>query len=306
MFVDDRISFHRFLFSIFNFIFEKFFYEQFMPELPEVELVTKSLDKLVKSRKILIAELLRQKLAPATSPEKFADLLKNTTINHVTRRGKHILFDMDNSKTLIVHLRMSGRFMLLPLERENPKFSHAIFYLDNETKLVFQDQRHFGFMRIIETIDLNDSKELKKLAPETFSEEFNRKYFRNVLLTSKRSLKEFLLDQTKVTGLGNIYASEALFLAKISPQISAHDVPPRKANILFEKIREVLAESIAHGSTLNVDPENIDGSYFGGSYEDRWRVYDRENLPCIDCKTLIVRLKQGGRSSYFCPKCQSN
>jgi len=275
-----------------------------MPELPEVELVVQSLNKLVSQRKIVVGELLRERLAPFNSPLDFAERLANSTINGVSRRGKHILFDLDNGNTLIAHLRMSGRFMLLPIERENPKYTHAAFFFADETRLVFQDQRHFGFMRIVETDKLFETKELKSLAPEPFGEDFTPKYFRDVLKTSKKSLKEFLLNQTKVTGLGNIYASEAMFLARVNPQTPANEVSARKANVLFEKIREVLHESIAHGSTLNVNPENIDGSYYGGGYSHGWRVYDRENEPCVFCRTTIVRLKQGGRSTYFCPKCQ--
>ncbi len=247
---------------------------------------------------------MRQRLAPENTPADFAERLRDSTITSVGRRGKHILFDFDNGQTLIAHLRMSGRFMLLPLEKNLPKFTHAIFYFSDESRLVFSDQRHFGFMKIVETAKLRDTKELKKLAPEPFSEEFNKKYFREILKTSKRSLKEFLLDQTKVTGLGNIYAAEAMFLACVNPQIAANKLSVRRADVLFEKIREVLAESINHGSTLNVNPENIDGSYYDGGYEARWRVYDREKAPCVNCETPIERVKQGGRSSYFCPKCQ--
>ena len=275
-----------------------------MPELPEVELVVKSLDKLVKGREIVVAELLRERLAPFNPPLEFAEKLKDTVINFVHRRGKHILFDLNNGQTLIAHLRMSGRFQLLPLEYDLPKFTHAVFYFTDDMRLVFSDQRHFGFMKIVETENLFQAKELKNLAPEPFSDDFSPKYFRNILKTSKKSLKEFLLDQTKVLGLGNIYASEAMFLARVNPQIPANKVSAKKANVLFEKIREVLAESIAHGSTLNANPENIDGSYYGGGFENRWRVYARENSPCTDCRTDIKRLKQGGRSTYFCPKCQ--
>lgn len=277
-----------------------------MPELPEVELVARSLDKLVARRKIIAAQLLRERLAPENSPADFALRLKNAEINFVHRRGKHVLFDLSNAQTLITHLRMTGRFMLLPLERENPKHAHAVFYFSDETRLVFQDQRHFGLMKVLKTSNLNESKEIKCLAPEPFSVDFTPKYLREVLRTSQRSLKEFLLDQTKVCGLGNIYASEAMHLARVNPQIPANELSPRKANVLFEKIREVLAESIAHGSTLNVDPENIDGSYYGGGYENHWRVYDRENEPCVSCGKEIKRIVQGGRSSYFCPKCQKN
>jgi len=275
-----------------------------MPELPEVELVAKSLDLLIKGRKIIVAELLRERLAPENPPAQFAERLKDATINFIHRRGKHILFDLDNQHTLIAHLRMSGRFMLLPVERDLPKYSHAIFYFEDETRLVFQDQRHFGLMKIVETAGLHEAKEIKKLAPEPFSEDFNPQYFRDILKTSKKSLKEFLLDQTKVLGLGNIYASEAMFLARANPQIPANKLSARKANVLFEKIRDVLVESIAHGSTLNVNPENIDGSYYGGGYENQWRVYDREKEPCVNCEAPVKRIVQGGRSTYFCPRCQ--
>jgi formamidopyrimidine-DNA glycosylase len=275
-----------------------------MPELPEVELVAKSLDSLVKGRKIIVAELLRTRLAPENPPAQFAERLKDATINFIHRRGKHILFDLDNSNTLITHLRMTGRFMLLPIERELPKYSHAVFYFEDEMRLVFQDQRHFGLMKIVETANLHEAKEIKKLAPEPFSDAFNPQYFRERLKTSKKNIKEFLLDQTKVLGLGNIYASEAMFLARVNPQIPANKLSARKANVLFEEIRKVLAESIAHGSTLNVNPENIDGSYYGGGYENRWRVYDREKEPCVNCASAIERIVQGGRSTYFCPRCQ--
>lgn len=275
-----------------------------MPELPEVELVAKSLDALVKGRRIIAAELLRERLAPENPPAEFAERLSGASINFIHRRGKHILFDLDSSDTLMTHLRMTGRFMLLPIERELPKYSHAVFYFEDETRLVFQDQRHFGFMKIVPTENLYEAKEIKKLAPEPFSDDFSPKYFRDVLQTSKKNIKEFLLDQTKVLGLGNIYASEALFLAKVNPQTAANQVSARKANVLFEKIRDVLDESIAHGSTLNVNPENIDGSYYGGGYEQRWRVYDRENEPCVECETPVKRIVQGTRSTYFCPRCQ--
>jgi len=275
-----------------------------MPELPEVELVAQSLNKLVAGRTIIAAELLRERLAPFNPVAEFAERLSNSKITSVNRRGKHILFDLDNGQTLVAHLRMSGRFMLLPIDRENPKYTHAAFYFAVDLRLVFQDQRHFGFMRVVETENLFETKELKSLAPEPFSDDFTPKYFREILKTSKRSLKEFLLDQTKVTGLGNIYASEAMFLARVNPQILANEVSAKKANVLFEKIREVLRESIAHGSTLNVNPENIDGSYYGGGYTNGWRVYDREKESCVKCETEIGRLKQAGRSTYFCPKCQ--
>lgn len=275
-----------------------------MPELPEVELVAQSLNKLVSNRKIIAAELLRERLAPDTTPPVFAEKLKNSQIEFVSRRGKHVLFYLDSAQVLMTHLRMTGRFMLLPLERDLPKHTHAVFYLDDETRLAFQDQRHFGMMKIVERDKVFEAKELACLAPEPLSDEFSLKYFQNALKTSRRSLKEILLDQTKVCGLGNIYAAEAMFLARVNPQTSAADLSAKRAAALHEQIRFVLTESIAHGSTLNVNPENIDGSYYGGDYEGKWRVYDREGEPCVNCQTPIKRIVQGSRSSYFCPKCQ--
>ncbi len=275
-----------------------------MPELPEVELVTKSLQQLVAGRKIVAAELIRARLAPDHSAAEFVSSVAPSVIERVTRRGKHILIELSNGRTLIVHLRMSGRFMLLPLEREFPKFTHAVFQLEDDLRLIFQDQRHFGMMKVVAREDVSTTKEIAKLAPEPFSEEFSLEYFRDVLKKSGRSLKELLLDQTKVLGLGNIYASEAMFLARVNPRRKANQISKPKSAALYEAARFVLAESISHGSTLNVDPENIDGSYYGGGYEERWRVYDRENEPCIDCQKPIKRIVQGGRSTYFCAGCQ--
>lgn len=275
-----------------------------MPELPEVELVAKSLNKLVAERKISSAELLRERLAPSDSPLRFAEKLKNTKINFVHRRGKHVLFNLDSKLTLLTHLRMTGRFLLLPVERELPKHTHAVFYFADDSQLAFQDQRHFGLMKIVETEQLFETREIKILAPEPLSDEFTPDYLREVFTRSRKSLKEILLDQTKVCGLGNIYAAESLFLARINPQMAACELSARKINLLFEKIREVLYESIAHGSTMEVDPENIDGSYYGGAYEDQWRVYAQEKMPCRKCRAKIKRIVQSGRSTFFCPRCQ--
>ncbi|HRI02872.1 MAG TPA: bifunctional DNA-formamidopyrimidine glycosylase/DNA-(apurinic or apyrimidinic site) lyase [Pyrinomonadaceae bacterium] len=274
-----------------------------MPELPEVETISKALDKLVRGRTISTASLLRQRLAPDISPASFARNLSETTINFVHRRGKHILFDLSGGKTLIVHLRMSGRFSLLQAETEDPKFTHAVFHFDTDERLVFDDQRHFGLMKVVKTPKLHEAKELQKLAPEPFSDEFSVEYLRSVLKTSKRSLKEFLLDQTKVCGLGNIYAAEAMFAAGVHPAIAANKVAAKKVPLLYAAIRDVLRIAIAHAEGLPVNHEDLEGGYFSAGGTE-WMVYDREKEPCRYCNTPIVRLKQGGRSTYFCRKCQ--
>ena len=275
-----------------------------MPELPEVELVARFLDRLIKGRTILNAQLTRQRLAPHSTPNSFAKSLKGSTINFVHRRGKHILFDLDKGRTLLTHLRMSGRFMLLSAERELPKFTHAIFELDGGDLLIFQDQRHFGFMRAAKTSEINDLSEINKLAPEPFSNEFSPAYLRASLKRSSRKLKEFLLDQSKVCGLGNIYAAEALFLAGIHPSKRTNTLSMKRTERLHLNIRSILDEAIEAGSTLNIDPADSDSAYYGGEYERYWRVYDREGRPCLQCGSTIRRIKQAGRSTFFCPQCQ--
>ncbi len=275
-----------------------------MPELPEVELISRSLNTLVAGRQIQEAILLRERLAPASLPADFARDLLHSTVISVGRRGKHILIHLDNGRTLIVHLRMSGRFSLLTDEDDDPKFTHAKFRLADGDRLVFDDPRHFGLMKIVKTRELNDAKELAKLAPEPFSDDFSLQYFRKTLAGSKRSLKEFLLDQTKVCGLGNIYAAEAMFAAGVDPRVPANRLSAKRSARLFECIRAVLQLAISHAGDLEVDPKNLEGGYFSVGDETIWYVYDREKEPCRNCKTPIVRLVQGGRSTYYCRRCQ--
>ncbi len=275
-----------------------------MPELPEVETIARSLNVLLNGRTILSARLLRQRLAPKTPADIFASILSGRTINFVHRRGKHILFDLSGDTTLIVHLRMSGRFSILPAERDDPRFTHALFHLDTGERLVFDDQRHFGLMKIVTSKDLYETKELKSLAPEPFSEEFSPRYFQSVLRSSKRSLKDILLDQTKVCGVGNIYASEALFAAGVHPELRADRISRPRAEKLRQAILTVLQEAIDFAIGRPVDPEDLEGNYFSSEREPSWLVYDRENEPCRHCNSPILRLKQSGRSTYFCRKCQ--
>lgn len=274
-----------------------------MPELPEVEHVAKALGRLVARRTITSAVLHRARLAPYSEPHTFAADLAGAAINFVHRRGKHILLDLDNGRTLIVHLRMSGRFMLLDQDDEDPKFSHAVFFLEDQHRLVFQDQRHFGLMKIVETGRLFEAKELSKLAPEPFSEEFSVEYLAATLAATGRSLKEVLLDQTKVCGVGNIYASEAMFIAGISPRRRARNVPKTRLKPLYDAIKTVLAEAIAAQDSIIPDPKIIGEGVYGGS-DPSWRVYDREGQPCSECSSPIRRIRQNGRSTYFCPQCQ--
>lgn len=275
-----------------------------MPELPEVELVARALNKAVSGRRIEFAELLRERLAPGAPPAEFAEKLQNGGINFVHRRGKNILFDLDNGRTLLTHLRMSGRFMLLSPDADDPKFTHAVFHLKDGSRLAFQDQRHFGLMKIIETPLLSEDGAIMKLAPEPFSDDFTVEYLRESLGRSTRSLKEFLLDQGKVCGLGNIYASEAMFRTGISPRRLARNVPRGKVEALFGNIKAVLNDALALGETRVPDPVIIGEGVYGDGVSADWNVYDREDEPCRACETPIRRIRQGQRSTYYCPTCQ--
>ena len=206
-----------------------------MPELPEVETVVNHLASLVVGERIVSADLIRERLAPHHDKGAFSSTLRNASISQVHRRGKHILIDLDNGRTLMVHLRMSGRFLLVANEDSEPKFTHARLSLGNDKKLLFQDQRHFGFMRIVDSDTLFDSKELKNLAPEPFSEEFSSDYLKVAAFRSTRSLKEFLLDQTRVCGVGNIYASEACSSGALTEKVGQHLTRQRRSN--FQSLR---------------------------------------------------------------------
>lgn len=275
-----------------------------MPELPEVEMVVRHLRNLVRGRTILKAQLIRPGLAPDNSPRQFAIGLRHATLQEVTRRGKHILLHFDNARSLLVHLRMTGRFLYVAANHADIKHTHALFWLDNGKKLCFVDPRHFGLMELIPTAKLPQSKHLHKLAPEPFSEEFSDEYLYAVLKRSKQPIKLTLLDQTKVLGLGNIYASEVLHRARINPRLGANQLSRPRTTRLQREIVTVLNEAITNNSTMNTDPEDISGSYTGGVFESMTMVYEREGLPCHTCQQPIRRFTQSGRSTYYCAQCQ--
>src|SRR6185295_1532325 len=221
-----------------------------MPELPEVEHVVRALTPLVTGRRILAAELNLKRIAPGISRPAFDRRLKNLLITGVGRRGKYILFKLESGHVLTTHLRMTGKFVSLTTDQSLPPYAHVIFYLDDERRLVFCDMRQFGRMQIFKD---PPPKELRSLAPEPLSEDFTEEYFLNTLSRSRRPLKHLLLDQTRILGLGNIYASEALFLAGVNPKKAANKLSKPRARKLYQAVREILQEAIDAGSTLKID-----------------------------------------------------
>ncbi|MFZ4984969.1 MAG: bifunctional DNA-formamidopyrimidine glycosylase/DNA-(apurinic or apyrimidinic site) lyase [Blastocatellia bacterium] len=275
-----------------------------MPELPEVEMVVRHLRRLLEGRRIERARLLRARLAPDLTPRQFAARLRGAEIAEVGRRGKHILVQVGGGWTWVIHLRMSGRFLLAEKEMELPPFTHATFELDNGWHLLFTDQRHFGLMMVVRTAELEGVEALRRLGPEPFDDGFSVEYLSARCERSRQPIKLLLLDQSKVVGLGNIYAAEALHRAGIDPRLEARQLSPRRLTRLHAEIREVLREAIEAGSTLNTDPREVYGRYGSGAFEENWRVYDREGDPCPGCGEAVQRFTQGGRSTYYCAVCQ--
>jgi len=291
-----------------------------MPELPEVEHVVRALRRVIVRHRILAAEIRLPKLVPPEGKAAFNRKIKGSRIIGVRRRGKFILIDLDRARrlshgraartrsgsgsVLIVHLRMTGKFRYLTIDEDLPRYAHVVFYLDNNRRLVFCDQRQFGVMKLVPYTRLADTKGIRELAPEPFSDEFGLSYLKETLARSQRSLKTLLLDQTKVLGLGNIYASEALFRARINPFKIAATLSPKRIAQLHQAIREVLSDALSDGSALRVNLTHPDGFSYGEAFEDFWHVYDREGESCVRCGAKIKRETHGGRSTYWCPRCQ--
>jgi formamidopyrimidine-DNA glycosylase len=274
-----------------------------MPELPEVEQIVRALSGSITGRRILAAELRLKRTAPGVSAKAFDRKLRNSIVTAVTRRGKYILIQLDSDQVLMTHLRMTGKFLAALAEEALPRYAHVVFHLDDDRRLVFCDMRQFGRMRLVPVARLPKTREISSLAPEPLSEDFTVEYLAQTLSRSRRSLKQLLLDQTKVLGLGNIYASEALFLARINPFKPADSLSRARVIRLHKAIRDVLQEAVDAGSTLRIDLRDGGASYFEAP-ERFWRVYEREGEPCVNCGTRIRRKVHGGRSTYYCPKCQ--
>lgn len=281
-----------------------------MPELPEVEILTRHLRPLIRGRSIRRITVRRGKVLRPTSPRRFQRALLGAKFTDLSRRGKYLLFTLRPKRggtvKLLGHLGMTGRMFLARNHAPLPKHAAVVFDL-GRASFVYEDQRYFGRL----TLDISS---VTKLGPEPLGADFKRTTFARLLKHSRQAIKVKLLDQTLVAGIGNIYASEALFRARISPRLSACKLSGAQVQRLWRAIRAVLKEAIRCGSTL---PLNYDGEvkrnglfYFGRAadapdyYVERLRIYDREGRPCWNCGGTIRRIVQGARSTFFCPYCQ--
>src|SRR5436190_10443227 len=238
-----------------------------MPELPEVEHVVRALRRTIVGRQIVASQIKLLKLITPLKPAQFNRKIKGVRIEAINRRGKFILIELNSDRVLAVHLRMTGKFLYLNAEDDLPKHSHAIFYLDNERRLIFRDQRQFGVMKLVARARLAKTKGIRELAPEPLSDDFSPAYFSEIIVRSRRSLKTLLLDQTKVLGLGNIYAAEALFRAGINPFKPASKLSSPRVARLHETIKEVLEFAVDHiRGGFNLE----EGLSYGEAFERFW------------------------------------
>jgi formamidopyrimidine-DNA glycosylase len=280
-----------------------------MPELPEVETVRRGLEPALVGKRLSKVAIRRPDLRFAFPP-RFARRLAGARILELRRRGKFLIADLDSKESLIVHLGMTGRFLIegtLNLDRRQPaplaKHAHVVFETD-DARIVFEDARRFGFMDLTPTAGLPDHPRLASLGPEPFDDIFAEPYLAEAFAGRRQGVKTVLLDQALVAGLGNIYASEALHRARIAPEKPAGAIGRPARSRLGPAVRAVLEEAIAAGGSTLRDFAAVNGS--PGYFQHSFRVYGRGGEPCGSrgCRGRIRRTVQSGRSTYHCPLCQ--
>lgn len=272
-----------------------------MPELPEVETMVRQLRPQLVGRTVTEAHVYWARTVARPSPRRFRAGLAGRRIESLWRRGKYFLFDLDDGRTLVGHLRMSGRLFLdEPADRDRArKHVRASFDLDDGRRLVFVDVRKFGRLALVR----RPEEILPALGPEPLSAEVDGAWMVRALRSRRRMLKPLLLDQSFLAGLGNIYVDESLHLARLHPLRLSDRVPRAKAEALVESIRAVLREAIeAEGSSFDTFYRTPEGK--PGRFQESFSVYGRQGLPCRSCGTTIRRLVVSQRGTHVCPRCQ--
>ncbi|MFA5007912.1 MAG: DNA-formamidopyrimidine glycosylase [Candidatus Omnitrophota bacterium] len=266
-----------------------------MPELPEVETIKRELEKALVGKKITKVSVINPKVIKEPSAEKFKKILAGQTIKNILRKAKLLIIELSNGKALSIHLKMTGQ---LVYPGEEGKEARVVFYLSDGKTLDFNDRRLFAELRVID--DWNNLKFIKGLGPEPF--DITAEKFCEMLKSKKTKIKPLIMDQTFISGVGNLYASEALFRSGINPARPANSLLDKEKENLFKELKETLKEAIEHkGSSID---QYIQLSGEPGGYVKYHKVYGREGKPCIKCKTPIKRISLGGRGTYFCPHCQ--
>ncbi|MFH0886559.1 MAG: bifunctional DNA-formamidopyrimidine glycosylase/DNA-(apurinic or apyrimidinic site) lyase [bacterium] len=272
-----------------------------MPELPEVETIVRDLNKMLKGRKVVSVEVNKPRVVKEIIPSKLEKIYKGFRFNNVRRRAKLLIFDFSNGYSLLAHLMMSGK-MIYSKEENQYKHEHVIFHLDNGHKLSYIEPRLFGFVIPIKTSDVLRHRLIAKLGVEPLSKEFNLKKLADILSKKKTGIKPYLLDQTAIAGLGNIYVSEALYLAGIAPKRYTTSIKKEEVGKLHKAIVSVLKQGIKNrGSSID---DYVDASGKPGNQAKYLKVYDREGENCHKCRSKIKKIVMGSRGTYYCPRCQ--
>lgn len=270
-----------------------------MPELPEVETVKNGLRDKVLKKKITKCRVLYEGIIAYPDKDDFIERIVNQTINDINRRGKFLVFELDDYY-LISHLRMEGKYFIKEFNDELSKHDHVVFTLDDKEELRYNDTRKFGKMYLVKKNEL-DISPLSKLGLEPWDENLNSKYLRDKL-NRKKAIKTLLLEQSIIVGIGNIYADEILFLSKINPEVYGCDLTDNNLQDIIDNTKIILEKAIAAGGTTIHSYTAVDGIH--GRFQQELLVHNRKNEPCPECSTEILKIVVNGRGTYYCPKCQ--
>jgi formamidopyrimidine-DNA glycosylase len=270
-----------------------------VPELPEVETVARGLRAPLVGREIT-GVTVRWPRTIATHPEDaFKKQLVGRRVISVGRRGKYVVLSLDEGY-LLIHLKMSGRLGVVPAGEAQDKHTHTLFDLDDGNQLRFRDVRKFGRVHLVAGME----EVTGSLGPEPLADDFDLETFRQILARRSGRLKSLLLNQSFLAGLGNIYADESLFAARLDPLRKADSLTAEEEARLYGAIRRVLQEAVARRGTTLEDGGYRDAGGEAGRYQAQIAVYGRGGEPCLQCGTPIERIVVGGRSTHFCPHCQ--
>ncbi len=292
-----------------------------MPELPEVQTTVNGINETLRGAVIVDACHDWERMFRDNSYTKVRKIVRGATIQNATRRGKHILIHLNNGHTIIVHMKMTGHLMVgkyaktklgfkpedaaSPLADPFNRFIHVVFTLADGRSLVFCDARKFGKISIEVTEHLPHSPLLSHLGPEPLDDQMTAKIFSDCLQKKPRGkIKQVLLDQSVIAGIGNIYSDELLWLSKIHPESRVGDIPQTLFGSMFKNTQKVLRDALTFGGDSTSDYRNIHGE--SGVSHHHHQVYQRKNEPCLrrGCDGTINRIIVGARSAHFCPKCQ--
>lgn len=264
-----------------------------MPELPEIETVKLQLLKELPGLKVTAVEVLSPKIFKGDK-----NLLIGKKIQNIIRKAKVLIFDLEDNVAMAFHFKMTGQLIL----GGHPDLHTRVIFKLNKGTLYFNDQRLFGWVIVGSKSEIYNLPFLKNLGPEPF--EIGKDKFIAIFSKPQKAIKLAIMDQKLLSGVGNIYANDALWEAGIHPNTGCASLSTEQLGKLYEAIIKVLKEGIKYGGATAADAKYTDLHGLGGHYQDHFRVYDREGLPCLKCKTKIAKFVIGGRGTYWCPYCQ--